>query len=388
MKSFCSKKRLYLLTIISVLFILNLTGCKKIDANKQSHANKGTRVVIKNVLQADVPLDINSFGIFKASNNVDIKPMISGQISKVCFSEGTEVHKGQLLFKIDPRQYKADVMNDKAALEKSIALMKMKKLLVDENRSIAKNGAMAAQTYDKIVTDLAVAKAEVDINKYQLKSDEINLQYCSIYSPIDGVIGLNNTGVGNIVDPDTTLANIKTINPLKLKFNIPESNVEKLQKALSLGKLTIYAYISEESSGDSDNKREFTGYVKSLNNTVNSASSTVTLNAIFPNADKKLLPGMYAAIQLIISIQKNALLIPKDAVKFGQNNEYIFVVNSKNCAEKVNVTTGQVYENNFVVTSGRIKKGDKVIVSGLLGLNSGDPVQIINNNYKSGHTKL
>ena len=401
MKLYFKKNSLITMTLICVTFIFFLSSCSKADHKKniqkhtKNHSDKhslkpskkaskkpvhpGTRVLVKKIVQKDVPIYINSYGIFKASENVDLKAQVTGMIEKVCFKSGSLVKKGQVLFEIESGKYKATVLNDEANLAKSIAQLNMHILTLKEEKPLLIANAISTPQFEKYKTALDVAKSNVKISEAQLMIDKINLKNCTIVSPIDGIIGIDNTGAGNVIDSSNVLSNIKKIDPLNIDFTVPEKNVLRLKKAITSDNLKIITYVTEKNINGVDSIIVYKGFLRYLNNQANPESSTISLSASIPNPDMNLLPGMYAKIKLIVGIDKNAILVPKEAVRSGQNTEQVYLVTKDNKIKIINIKTGLVQDNYFVVVSGELKLGDKVIVTGFMNLNKGSKVKIISN---------
>jgi len=338
-------------------------------------------VQAKEVIQKTVPVYIDSFGTLTASQDVNLVFRVSGQIEKVYFKEGSLVKKGDLIISLNPEMYELALKRDKAALDKDVADLQLQQFFVNKNSPLAQTGAMASQSYETMKINLAKAIATVKENEATVLSDELNLKYCSISSPIDGVMGITKMDVGNFINPSvnlTPVANIKNINPLYIDFMVSANNIPRLRDALALKDLVIFVYVKKINNEGNLQTEKFVGALKFLNNTASITSGTVSLRAIVPNPQAKLLPGQFANVRLIVSEKQNALLVPRSGVKIGPVGHYIFVVTSDGKAEIKNIKIGQKQGKYFVVEKGNLKAGEKVITTGLLNLAPGVPVKVMN----------
>ncbi len=372
------KKKLIvlLLTLIGLLFILISFLAKKSDSTKM--VQRTTAVQVTDVIRKDVPIYIDAFGSLVASQDVDIKSRVSGQIQKVDFKNGSFVEKGQLLFQIDSEKYKANLMNDEASLEKNLANLKLMEMTLSRNTKLASSGAVSLLNYEAMKKEFLSAKAEVKKAQADILLDKINLKYCSIEAPISGIIGINKVHEGNMVNTDTIMANIKNIDPLHLDFSVSEKDISRIKKALESGHLKLLVYVDEKTNNDSIKQTEYNGWLESLNNTANSVSGTISLQAVLPNKEKILLPGQFGKIKLIVENRKDVLLIHQSAVRLGPDGPYAFIVGKDSKAELIPVVVSHEYGDYYILENGKLKTGDNLIVSGLLDLSPDDFVTIQN----------
>ena len=234
-------KVIVLLLQISTSSVILLCGCAKNDANVTNAINP-VHAQVKSVIKKSVPVYINSFGILAAFENVDIKAQISGQISKIHFTEGAYIKKGELLFSIDPEIFHANLANDIATLEYDKADLELRKYLVEKKKSIVLNGIIPKQNYKRMLTDLAAAKAKIKVDEARIQRDKINLKYCAICSPVNGVIGIKKIDTGNIISTADILANVKSTNPLFVDFTLPEKNILRLKEKISSSETKVRVF--------------------------------------------------------------------------------------------------------------------------------------------------
>ena len=221
-----NKKRTIIFPKLFLLLLpLIIIGCSK--APEESGADFARPVQVGTAIKQSVPNYIKTFGFLNSQNNVNIQAQVTGKIGKCYFKEGQNIKKGELLFTIDPRTYKAELEESKAKLASDLAELKLKKFIADRDEKLATTGALAKQDYIRIVTELEQAQAGVELDKATIAQNKINLDYCKITSPIDGVTGKRQVDSGNIVTANNgpTLVNIKSVDPLYVDFTIPEKKL-------------------------------------------------------------------------------------------------------------------------------------------------------------------
>jgi membrane fusion protein, multidrug efflux system len=314
----------------------------------------------------DVIVFIESFGNLDSPNDVDIKSQVTGQIKEVHFKEGNLVKSGDMLFTIDPSQYKAQLERAEAALIQDLAKLKLNKDTVERNRKLLEKELISQQDFDKLQTDVTSAEASVKTDNANIDLAKINLNYCYITSPIDGITGKRQVDPGNIVTANTgpTLVNVKTIDPLYIDFTIPERDLVAVRKAMSEGKLKVVITLDGNS---------YDGELHFLDNAVDNTTGTVMLRAIIPNQEMKLWAGQFVRVRLHLAVKKDAVVVPYEAVQIGQQGNYIFVITPDKKADLRNVTVGSKEDDHIIIEDG-IKAGEAVVTVGQMGLRPGSPV--------------
>lgn len=357
-----------------LLIALLVYGCSKHDNNTQSAPIK---VQTMQVVAKDIPIEINSFGTLSPYKNVDIKAQVSGQINKIYFKEGSFIKKGELLIFIDDSPYKANLKIDEAALSQDIEDYNYQKYVLEKDKKLSENGSLPKQEYLKMLTVFVQAEAKIKSDQAKIDLDKINLSYCSIISPIDGVIGYIKVDEGNIITSSSdVLANIKQIDPLYVDFNVPGKDLFRIRNALTAkGEIKLKISVNSQKNDNSDYDIQYDGSLSFLNNEVQNTSSTIQLRGTIPNPKMDLLPGLFVDVKLTVGEIKNAILVPEEGLLLDNDKHYFFVVNKEGKAEKVLIDVIGTHEGYFIaVDNGVIHPGDRVIVSGLLNLIPGDSV--------------
>lgn len=360
------------LIILSALFSVLLTSCsKKPEAKREIPVPS---VYVKKVVVQDAPVYYETFGYLTQKFNVDIRSQVTGKILSSHFKEGDFVKKGDLLFMIDPSEYQADLDKAKAALAESEAELKLKNMIVELDKKIADSGALAAQTYAKYQTEAAVVEARILLNKAQIELCQINLDYCRIVSPVDGITGKQLVDPGNVImaNAGPALVNIKTIDPLYVDFNIPDKYLAELRECMKKGKPVV------ELTPDQAHvqQKTYSAELDFLDNSVNNNTGTILLRATIENKDRELWPGQYVRIKLIFFVKKDATLVPADAVMKGKDGSYVYVI--KNGKAEYKIINATLRQGDYVmIDDGALNAGDDVVTAGQLGISPGATVKIL-----------
>ncbi len=320
-------------------------------------------------LQKDVPFYIEAFGNLAALVNVDIKSQVTGKILQAHFKQGQRVADGDLLFTIDPSEYKAALDKAQAVLRADDVDMKMKKDTLERNRGLASKELVSQQDFEKYETEVDAAEAKITLDKAELALAQINLDYCSIKSPVNGVTGKVLVDPGNIVlaNNGPTLANVKAIDMLYVDFTVTDRQLQEIRSAMAAGILKAEVRVPEDG-------KSYAGELKLIENSIDNTTGTISLRAIVPNEANALWAGQFVYVKLILGIQKDAVLIPFAAAQLGQKGTFAFVVTPAGQADLRILKTGSRQEESIVVEEG-IKKGERIVILGQMGLSPGTPVQ-------------
>ena len=374
-KDFFSSRNYRVLLIL--ICVIAFFGCsKKVEPKVNVH-----NVYVESPIQKTVPKSIDSFGNMHANQTVDINAQVTGIVKEIHFKEGSHVKKGDLLINIDPTEYQAQLDIDKALLYRENEDYKLKKYLVDKNKQLAQDGVLAANDYAQLLSDMSISEAEVKVIENNIKKDEINLKYCTIKSPIDGVVGKIQIDVGNLVRANFTqslqLAIIRQVDPLYVDFTLPDTNYTLLRKAMEDGDLKVNVALHQSAPSKVTKVKEYSGTLKFLDNTINPETATIQLRATVENKKFELWPGQMVRVKLILGELKDAILIPSKAIRIGKDGKYIFIAEKDNKAKVIYVKTGLVVDDKTVIREGEVKVTDKVITVGLENLGSGSSLKIV-----------
>jgi multidrug efflux system membrane fusion protein len=302
-----------------------------------------------------VPFYLDEIGTTGSFETVQIKAQVTGQIVSREFTDGGDVKKGDLLFKIDPRPYeavlnsaKADAALAQANLNRQLEL-KAKNVTATQELDTARANAMRAEA--------AVAAAQV------------NLDFCNVRAPIDGRAGLRNVDVGNVVSPGTegSLLTIQGLDPIYTDFTVAEPDLPLVRRYLQNPNLKVMT------DAEDDNVPPRLGDLYFIDNAVQPGAGTVKVRAVTPNSDRALWPSQFVRVRLILDVLKDAPMVPSGAVQIGQNGPYVFVVKPDSTLDLRPVKPGQAHGDETVISEG-VKPGEMVVVSGQLQLSPGAKV--------------
>jgi membrane fusion protein, multidrug efflux system len=356
-------KNILRLTVLSVLACFMLSGCS--DSDKSAKSGPPAIIVqTENVISKDVPNYIDAFGKLKAYQSVQINPMISGQITQILFTPGMHVKKGHLLATLDTNRYKTELLNDESVLNGKIAELNLKEYIVTKEQKAAAHFAIARQKYETDKTDLLVARADVKTQKIKILSDKINLNYCYIKAPISGIVGEKKIDVGNVISTTDVLTDIQNNELLYVDFSLPGSNAARLQKAIENKTAKVIVTVNRLNEYGISKKVKYNGTLKFINNKFNANTGTIALEALVTNKDNYLLPGQFVNIRVILNTIKNAVLVPKAAIQLGPTGQYVYKINKRNKAEIARIVTGESFPGYSLLTQGKLKNKDQVIITG------------------------
>lgn len=355
--------------LIAGMALLAVSCSQRTDEN---HAMSPAPVTVAVAVQKDVPVEMRSIGNVEAYSTVSVKTQVEGTLSRVCFKEGQEVQKGDLLFTIDPRPFQAMLRQAEANLAKDTA--QMKKAGVDSRRyeDLLRDGVVSRQEYDQHRADYESLRAMVQADEAAAANARLQLGYCRIRSPIRGRIGNLAVNQGNVVKAnDTILVTINQTKPIYTTFFLPEHALPEIRKYTDTGSLKVEAIIP------GNEEHPVIGEVAFINNEVNTTTGTVLCKAVFANEDEFLWPKQFVQVAVTLTTMRNALVAPTQAIQTGQNNRYVFVVKPDLTVELRPVVPGNTYNQETVITSG-LQPGERVVTDGHLRLAPGVKVEIKN----------
>ncbi len=358
-----------------VLTMLAFSGCAK---KKPAPSVPPRPVQVAQAFTKDVPIYLENFGNLVSPNDVNIVSQVTGKIAAVHFAEGDEVKEGDLLFSIDPREYQAALDRAQAALVGAEADLKLKRQTLERNRPLLAKKLISQQDFDTLGTEVEAAEAQVKLDRAAARQAEIDLGYCSITAPVAGVTGKRMVDPGNVVVANTgaVLVNLKSLDPLYFDFTLPENDLVKVRKWMDQGTLRL------EVSPTGDPGGPYPGDLKLIDNFIDDSTGTIALRASIPNPERKLWPGQYATVRLVLYTAKDAILVPATAVQLGQKGMYLFVIKDDNTADlRDDIEVGLGEGDDLVIEKG-VKTGEKVVTTGQLGLSPGAKVQILDGDNK------
>ncbi len=359
--------------LVGVFLLLAVAGCeKKEEAPKPMPPD----VEVTNVVQRNIPNFQEWVAQLNGQVNADITPKVQGYLLKRAYTEGFFVHKGQLLYEIDPRPFVAALDQAKATVAVAVAQQGEAQNNVTRDTPLAAQHAIPEKQLDTDISTLAADKAQVDASKAAMVQAELNLSWTKVFSPIDGVAGLSNSNVGDLVGVTTKMTTVSQINPIRAYFNISESDY--LSRAAAISRIVRGDKVGANAYRVrfiQTNGIEFPamGKIVLVNREVASSTGTIQIAAEFPNKDGYLRPGGFGNVRIETGTTENALLIPQAAVIEVQSMYQVVVVGPENKAMFRPVKVGQRVGPDWIITEG-LKPGEKVIVQGFMKVREGTPV--------------
>lgn len=327
-------------------------------------------VMVGKVAQKTVPVEVRVIGNGEAYSTVQVRSQVDGQVERVDFQEGQDVKKGDLLFSIDRRPFEATLQQAQANLARDIAQEKNAEAQAERNEQLFKEGIISKDQYDQFRTNADALKAAVRADQAAVKNAEIQLGYCSVYSPIDARTGTLMIHPGNVVKAnDTVLVVINQISPLYVDVSVPEQYLAEVKRFMAAGKLRVQA------SAPQDPQHPEEGFVSFVNNTVDTTTGTILLKGTFSNQQRRLWPGQFVNVVLTLTARPNAVVAPSQAVQTGQRGPYAFVVKDDHTVDLRPVVPGMTLAGETVIEKG-LQPGETVVTDGQLMLYPGARVEV------------
>jgi membrane fusion protein, multidrug efflux system len=325
---------------------------------KNAAQGPATTVDVATVRRVDVPVYLEGLGAVQALNTVTVTARVDGQLDRVAFIEGQEVHKGTLLAQIDPRPFQAALDQAVAIGARDAAQLENARLDLRRYEQLAPEELASKQTVDTQRALVAQLEAQVRVDAASADSARTQLAYTTITSPIDGRTGIRLVDAGNIVHAsDTTgIVVLTQLQPVAAIVSLPEDVVGEVNAALARGAVTALA-VSRDHHEEIDH-----GIVMLIDNQIDATTGTVRLKATFPNAHRRLWPGEFINVQVLTEVKRQALVIPQIAVQRGPDGVYAYVVQPDSTVEAVPLKVGTQW-NDLVVVDQGLETGQRVVVS-------------------------
>ena len=365
------KKRYGMLGVFSLLLLAFVAvGCSR-NQVQAAPAMPPPLVTLANATAEDVPRYLDEIGRNAAFESVTVTPQVGGRITERHFQDGDNLKKGQILFIIDPRPFKAQFDSAQATLAQAKAALDLAKIQFARDEEVIGARAISKQDYDTKKNTVDVDQAQVEAAEAALETARLNLEYCYIHSPIDGRAGARLVDVGNVVQANSTaLLSVQRLDPIYANFTITEGDLPQVQKEMARG--TLKADVRLPSDGESKSRA---GRVEFLDNAVQNGTGTVNLRATLANFDHHFWPGQFVDVKLVLSTQKGAVLIPNQAAQVSQKGPFVYVIKPDDTAELRPVTLGQRQGDEVVVTNG-LGANERVVVTGQLTVRPGGKVRV------------
>jgi multidrug efflux system membrane fusion protein len=358
---------------LSIASALVLSACDEPSAKETGPAQAGgPPITAAAVLEKSIVETQEFSGRLEAVDRVDIRPRVSGVIASVNFKPGAEVKKGQVLFVIDQRPYRAEANRAEAAANAERAKADLAKVELVRSEKLLAEKAIAQREYDEKASSLKELEATARSARAAYESARLNLDFTEVRSPIDGRVSKAEITLGNLVDTNAVLTSVVSSNPIYASFDGDEDTYLRVSSLARSGKpVTVRIGLANETGFPHEGKLEF------VDNRVDPATGSVRMRAVLKNADNALAPGLFARVQVAAGNgtggETRAALISDRAVGTDQNRKFVFVVNGEGKAEYRPITLGPIIDGLRVVRGG-VKPGEKIVVNGLQRVRPGAPV--------------
>jgi len=333
-------------------------------------------VRVAEVKQQDVPVSTEWVGTTAGYINAQIRAKVQGYLLSQAYRDGSTVKAGQLLYQLDPRQYQADY--DKAVGDVSQAKANLLRSQENEEkyRPLVKVGAVSQREYDNTVQEVRANQAAVEAAQAELAGAKLNVDWTKVVSPIDGVIGITQSQIGDLIAPTAVMTTVSQVDPIKVYFPISEQEYLKfadgIERFRRTGDATQAPSLQLVLSDGTTYKHH--GKVSAVNRQVESQTGAIQIESLFDNPDNLLRPGQFARVRAVTQNLPNALVVPQRAIQEVQGSYQVAVVKPDDTVEIRAVKMGPRYEQLWVVNEG-LKPGERVIAEGLQKVRPGVKVQ-------------
>jgi membrane fusion protein, multidrug efflux system len=352
--------------LAAALFVAGCSGGEQSKGKPQLAAP----VTVTEAIEKNVPIVLKTIGSVEAYNTVSIRARIGGALTRVAFTEGQDVRQGELLFVIDARPYQAAMQAALANLDRDRAQLANAEMQSRRYAELMKDEYVAKQQFDQIMTTADTMRSTVRSDEAAVETARLNLQYCNIKAPIPGRTGNLLAHEGDqIKADDITMVTINQIIPIKVSFSVPEQRLSEIRRYAAYGSLLMEASVPNDPGPPARGKLTF------INNTVDLPNRTVLLKGTFPNSDRRLWPGQFVNVTLVLTIRPHTILVPSEATQTGQRGPFVFVIRPDLTAESRPIKPGEEIDGETIVEKG-LKSGEKVVTDGQLRLVPGTKVQI------------
>ncbi len=364
---------LWLLSLLS----LALVHCKGETASAPPPPS--VQVEVADVIQKDVPIHSEWVGTTDGMVNAQIRAQVSGYLIKRPYTEGAFAKKGDLLFELDPSKFKTTLDQAQGDLAKAQAQFIKTKQDVERDTPLAQQGAISQKELDDSIQFHAAAKGNVAAAKAAVEQAKLNLGWTKVTAPIDGVVGIAKAQLGDLIDANSELTSMSTVDPIKVYFPISEQEyleasdkVQQRYKEREKGE--EYKGASLELILGGEKVYPHKGQFFLVDRQVDIKTGTIRVAATFPNPNNILRPGQFARVRAVTKTREKALLVPQRAVTEMQGSYQVAVVTPENKVDIRPIKVGQRSGNLWIVDQG-LKQGERVVVEGLQKVKAGMTVE-------------
>jgi multidrug efflux system membrane fusion protein len=326
-------------------------------------------VTLAPVTRQDVPVFAEGIGTVQAFQSVLIQARVTGWLNRIAFNEGQDVKRGDLLAEIDPRPYAAALAQAQAKAASDQATLANDEVNMKRDATLALRSFQTQQQVDNDSAAVRVMQAAIQGDAAAVETAALNLSFCQITAPIDGVVGLRLVDVGNLIQAGAGqgIVTITQIQPISVVFTLPQDDLPRIQAAQAAGKPPVVAYAQNDQTTLGD------GELVAASNSISTGTGTIMLKATFPNTERHLWPGQFVNAHLQLTVEHNAVTVPIAAIQHGPDGLYLFVVGQDSTTNVRPIVIGYEDKTLAVVTKG-LNGGEQVVVAGQSRLDNGTRV--------------
>jgi multidrug efflux system membrane fusion protein len=328
-------------------------------------------VIAAEVRRSDVPIYLTGLGTAQAFNSVLVKSRVDGQIMKINFSEGQDVHAGDVLVEIDPRPYQAALNQAQANKLKDQALLENARLDLNRFTRLVVSGAVSTQQLDTARALVKQLEASIESGQAMIDSAQVNLDYSHVHSPLDGRAGARLIDAGNMVKAtdNTGIVVINQLHPIYVTFPLPSDSLRAIRIAMEQGDVKVTAQ-------DSSGKVLAVGKLAVIDNQINPNTATINFKAVFDNATHVLWPGQFVNVRVEVETLRDVVAVPITVVQQGPSGPFAFVVGADRIVQKRAIKVGVTNKTTAVIDDG-LQEGERVVTDGQYRIEAGSLVDLL-----------
>lgn len=358
------------LACVAILAIAATILLRKPAPSQAKQAPPAVPVTVAPVAQRDVPIFLDGLGTVQAINTVSVRSQIDGKLQSVNFTEGQEVHQGDVLAVVDPRPLQAAL--DQAVAKKAQDQAQLIAAQKDLTRfqDLAKKSFETQQNVDQQQAKVDQINASIDADQAAIEAAQTQLSYATITAPIEGIVGFRQVDAGNVIhaNDQSPLTVLTQVHPVTVQFTLPQKDLASVREAMLNGPVSVLAF-------DQDTGRQLgDGKLLLIDNQIDQTTSSIRLRATFPNTDARLWPGEFIRVRSQIDTRKAALTIPSAALQRGPQGFFAWVARPDGTADQRTVSA-QPIDNDTTIVSKGLAAGERVVVSGQYRLQTGTRVE-------------
>lgn len=373
-----AEKRTWIIRILAALVILILVLIlwrilSSGKSNRHPAAQAPIPVHVKTAYTGNFPVTFSSLGTVTALNTVTVRARVDGELIRILFHEGQKVKAGDLLAKIDPRPFQAQVDQTRGQMIRDQALLRNARQSLARAQELLPKDSIAPQDVDTSIALVRQYEGTVKMDQGLLEAALLQLDFTNMIAPISGKLGLRAVDVGNMIyTTDTTgLVVITQVQPINVLFTVTDTQLPHVLEAIREG-----VTLQVEAWDRTRKNRLAVGRLVSIDNLVNTSTGTIRLKAEFTNEDDALFPNLFVNAQILVRTIENACIAPTAAVQLGSQGNFVYVVGSDNRVSVRMVETGPSNDQETVITKG-ISAGERMVIDGLDRLGDNSLVSII-----------